>query len=1216
MKISEDIKTRILVLDGATGTMIQTYHLTEKDFRGEEFKDFEYDQNGNNDLLCLTQPEIIKEIHKNYLEAGADIIETNSFNATKISLADYGVQDLAYRINYESARLAKEAISDFSKQHPEISKYVAGSMGPTNKTASISPDVNDPGYRAINFDKLAEAYKEQARGLIDGGADILLVETIFDTLNAKAALFAIEEVIKETNSDAKIMVSGTITDASGRNLSGQVLEAFYYSLRHANIFSFGLNCAMGAKQLKPYIAEVSKIADCYINAHPNAGLPNQFGEYDQTAMEMADITEEYMADGLVNIIGGCCGTRPIHIKEIAKRAKKHKPHIVLQKPKTTILTGLECLKISPESNFVNVGERTNVAGSRKFARLIREEKFDEALSIARNQVEGGAQIIDVCMDDAMLDAEASMIKFLNLIAAEPEIAKLPIMIDSSKWSVIEAGLKCTQGKSIVNSISLKEGEETFLKHAETIKKYGAAVVVMLFDENGQATSLDHKIKVAEKSYNLLTQQINFPSEDIIFDPNILSIATGIEEHDNYAVNFIEATRWIKNNLPNAKVSGGVSNLSFSFRGNNVVREAMHSVFLYHAIKAGMDMAIVNPSMLVVYDDIPENLLKLVEDVVLNRDTDSIEKLINLAENLKSEVKSEEKINAWRNLPINERVSYALMKGITDYIDIDTEECRQQFSQSLKVIEGPLMDGMNHVGDLFGEGKMFLPQVVKSARVMKKAVAYLTPFIEKEKSEAGNLKATGKILLATVKGDVHDIGKNIVSVILSCNNYNIIDLGVMVPSEKIIEAAIREKPDIIGLSGLITPSLEEMIHIAQLLQENNLRIPLIIGGATTSKIHTAIKINPVYDAPVIQVKDASRSVSVINNLLSDNLRKEYLKKIELENISIIEAYEQTKLIRSLKEYKEININKYDDISGNTKINEPKFTGVKSFNNYDLNEISEYFNWTSFFNAWGISGQYPKIFDHPQKGAEAKSIFEEAKALIKEIIENKTLKANAVFGIFPANSIGNDIEIRDKNNITKIATLYNLRNQEKSSKNNLCISDYICPKSANKTDYIGAFTITTGIGINAKIKEFEDNKDDYKAIMLKIIADRFVEAFSELLHKRIRTEFWGYAKNENLSPEECIHNKYKGIRPAYGYPICPDHREKETIFTLLDAEKNTGIQLTESFAMNPAASVCGLIIANESAKYFNVGKISEEQLLDYASRRGLSPAIAKSTISEKL
>lgn len=1207
--IQELLKEKVLLLDGAMGSLIQEYKLTEGDYRGERFKDSKIDLKGNNDLLSITRPDIISEIHKRYLDAGADLIETNTFNANRVSQADYALEEVCYEMNLESAKIARELADKYTKINPDKPRFVVGSVGPTNKTASMSPDVNDPGFRGVHFEELVEAYTEEVRGLMDGGADILLVETIFDTLNAKAALFAIQQVFKENNEELPVMVSGTITDASGRTLSGQTVEAFLNSLSHVNLLSIGLNCALGAKDMQPYIEELSAKAPFHISAHPNAGLPNQFGGYDESPEQMADQLEKFLEEGSVNIIGGCCGTTPEHIEAFSKIIEKHNNRVLPKIEKQTKLSGLESLTISRESNFINIGERTNVAGSKKFARLIREEKFDEALSVARDQVEGGAQIIDICMDDAMLDAEASMVRFLNLVMAEPEIARVPIMIDSSKWSVIESGLKCVQGKCIVNSISLKEGEEQFKEQAQKILNYGAAVVVMAFDEKGQADSFDRKKEICRRAYNILTKEVGFPAENIIFDPNILAIATGIEEHNNYGVDFINATRWIKENLPHAKVSGGVSNLSFSFRGNNTVREAMHSAFLYHAMQAGMDMGIVNPSMLEVYDSIPKDLLELVEDVILNRREDSTERLIEFAETVKQSTdKKDKKTDEWRLSGVNERLSYALVKGIADYVESDVLEARENFPRTINVIEGPLMDGMGVVGDLFGAGKMFLPQVVKSARVMKKAVATLLPFIEEEnEGEGGESISIGKILLATVKGDVHDIGKNIVGVVLACNNYEVIDLGVMVPTEKIIQVAKERNVDIIGLSGLITPSLEIMSDFAREMEKQGVDKPLLIGGATTSKIHTAIKIVPHTGAPVIHVKDASKSVGVVNSLLSKDLRDSYIEKVKEEYTQLRDNYAGSSSKIKYKTLEDARKNKYEIDWDKTEIVRPEFIGTKVFNNYSLTEIREYINWVFFFVVWQLRGKFPEILDDPKIGEEARKLYEDANRMLDKIIDEDLIKANGVVGFFPANSVGDDIEVYKDETKSEIVTVFrNLRNQVEKDKElpNLCLSDYIAPKESGKTDYIGAFAVTAGVGVDALVKKFEADHDDYNSILVKALADRLAEAFTELVHLKVRKEFWGFDKDENLSINDLFLENYRGIRPAHGYPACIDHSEKETLFNLLNASSDAGINLTESFSMVPAASVSGLIFAHPQSKYFFIGKIGKDQVEDYASRKGVS------------
>ncbi len=1195
------IKSRILVLDGAMGTMIQRLKLQEDDFRGTLFRDHPVPLKGNNDLLSVTKPEVILNIHREYLRAGADLITTNTFNANRISLADYRMEDQVYGINRRSAELAVSAIREFEGSGDKGSHFAVGTLGPTNRTASMSSDVNDPGARSVSFDQLADAYAEQARGLIDGGAHILLVETVFDTLNCKAALFAIGSVFEEKGLSLPVMVSGTITDASGRTLTGQTLEAFLVSVSHFPLFSIGLNCALGAEQLRPFIAELSAKAGFNVSAHPNAGLPNQFGEYDQSAEYMADVVEEFMKEGWVNIIGGCCGTTPLHISGIAERAGKYKPRPVPEVTRYTRLSGLEPLTMTPETNFVNIGERTNVSGSLKFARLIREEKYDEALSIARNQVEGGAQIIDICMDEAMLDSEKAMVKFVNLIMSEPDIAKLPLMIDSSRWSVIESALKCIQGKSVVNSISLKEGEEVFLEHARKIRKYGAAAVVMLFDEHGQADTYEKRIAVAERSYRLLTEKAGFPPEDIVFDPNVLAVATGIEEHNNYAVNFIRATEWIKKNLPYTKVSGGISNLSFSFRGNDKVREAMHSVFLYHAIKAGLDMGIVNPGMLQVYSEIEPQLLQLTEDVVLNRRRDATERLVKFAENLKSDGKKEEKADEWRSLPVLERLRYALKRGIDEFVEADIEEARGLFSRSIELIEGPLMGGMNEVGDLFGSGKMFLPQVVKSARVMKKAVAVLAPYIEKE-SEGEEKKNAGTILLSTVKGDVHDIGKNIVGVVLACNNYKVIDLGVMVPADKIIDTALSEKVSFVGLSGLITPSLEEMVHVASEMERRKVNLPLLVGGATTSEIHAAVKIAPAYSGPVIHVKDASKAAGVLSSLLRENsddysaaVREKYSRLRNDHN-----SKRSEKILVSLGEARKNRL-----LTGweSYTISVPSAPGLHIIGEFDLNELVRYIDWTFFFFAWKLSGKYPAIFRDPVKGAEAQKLYDDAQKYLKEIAEKRLVVPRGVVGLFPSVAVDDDVKVLSDDRSETKAVLRFLRNQEQKERGvpNLSLSDYIAPESSGLTDYIGLFVVTAALN-EAVLDEYKS--DDYAFIMIRILSDRIAEAAAELLHEKVRKEYWGYAPDENLSPDELFRIQYKGIRPAPGYPACPDHTEKRVIFALLDAERNAGAGLTENFAMIPPAAVSGYIFSHPSSSYFNIGRIGKDQLEDYASRKNMT------------
>ena len=1202
---------RILVIDGAMGTMIQRHKLSDKDFRGERFKDHPYDLKGNNDLLSITQPEIIKAIHRAYFEAGADIIETNTFNANGFSQADYHTENFVYEINFEAAKNAKEIADEFNKKFPRKNHFVAGALGPTNKSLSLSPNVNDPGYRAVTFDETVNAYYDQTRGLVDGGVDIILIETVFDTLNAKAAIIAVQKYLDDKKIELPVMISGTIVDQSGRTLSGQTVEAFYISVSHAkNLVSVGLNCALGAKQMRPFVEDLSNVSDKFISVYPNAGLPNEMGGYDETPQTMANVLEDFLASGFVNIVGGCCGTTPDHIKAISEIVKRHKPRIPKKQEPYLRLSGLEPVVLRPDSNFMNIGERTNVTGSKKFARLIKENNYDEALSVARDQVEGGAQVLDVNMDEGMLDSEAAMTKFLNLLEAEPDIAKLPIMIDSSKWTVIEAGLKCLQGKGIVNSISLKEGEDVFKEHARKVLSYGAAVIVMAFDEKGQADTFERKIEICKRAYDILTKEIGFPPQDIIFDPNILAIATGIEEHNNYAVDYLEATRWIKQNLPLAKVSGGVSNLSFSFRGNDTVREAMHSAFLFHSIKAGMDMGIVNAGQLEVYEEIPKKLLEKVEDVILNRKPNTTERLIEFAETIKKKDKTEEKQDEWRTLPVEERLKHALIKGIVDYIDEDVEEARLKFSQPLEVIEGPLMAGMNVVGDLFGAGKMFLPQVVKSARVMKKAVAILIPYIEAEKVKNQNTRERGKVLMATVKGDVHDIGKNIVGVVLGCNNYNVIDLGVMVHTEKILQAAVDEKVDVIGLSGLITPSLDEMVHVAKEMERRGMNLPLLIGGATTSRIHTAVKISPNYSGAVIHVLDASRSVPVVSNLLNENEeeRKKYVQLFKEEYKNLSEDYTKRKLDKNYISLERARDNCLNINWETSKIVRPNKLGLTVLNNYPLSKLRDYIDWTPFFMTWELKGKYPTIFDDKNVGTEAKKLFDDANKLLDKIITQKLLTANGVVGLFPANSVGvDDIEIYTDETRTNVKrVLHTIRQQMQKSTNepNIALSDFIAPKEIGVEDYIGMFAVTTGIGIGKLVEQFEKDHDDYNSIMIKAIADRLAEAFAEHLHELVRKEFWGYAFDENLSAEELVKEKYIGIRPAPGYPAQPDHTEKSIIFSLLDAEKNTGIKLTESMAMYPAASVSGLYFSHPEAKYFTVGKIGKDQVLDYHRRKGMS------------
>jgi len=1203
------IKERILVLDGAMGTMIQKYGLSEEDYRGERFKDFPFDVKGNNDLLSLTQPQIIQEIHEEYLEAGADIIETNTFSATWVSMEDYHMEDLSYELNLESAKIARNAVDKFTALNPTKPRFVGGAMGPTTKLSSLSPDVNNPGYRAINFDQLVGAYKEQAQGLIDGGVDLLIMETSTDTLNSKAALYAALAIINEKRKrkpefDIPILMSGTITDQSGRTLTGQTTEAFYNSVSHGNLFAIGLNCALGARALKPYIAELARISECYVSLYPNAGLPNELGQYDESPSFMAEQLQEFLEEGYVNIIGGCCGTTPDHIRAFAEIAANYSPRIPVKKEKLLRLSGLEPLTLTPELGFVNVGERTNVTGSRKFLRLIKNEQYEEALSVALDQVEGGANVIDVNMDEGMLDGVYSMTTFLNLMASEPDISRIPVMIDSSKWEIIEAGLKCLQGKGIVNSISLKGGEEEFIRQAKTIMRFGAAVIVMAFDEKGQADTTERRIEIAQRSYDILTKTVGFPAEDIIFDLNIFPVATGIEEHRINAVSFFEATTWVRNNLPFVHVSGGVSNVSFSFRGNNIVREAIHSAFLYHGRKAGMDMGIVNPTLLEVYDDINPTLLQRVEDVLLNRREDATEKLLDYAEGLKDKGKQSSKIvQEWRNDPVEKRIQHSLVKGIIEFIEKDVEEARLKYPSPLQVIEGPLMDGMNVVGDLFGAGKMFLPQVVKSARVMKKATAYLFPYLEEEKRKAGNSqKNNGKILLATVKGDVHDIGKNIVGVVLACNNYEILDLGVMVPLDKILTEAEENQVDIIGLSGLITPSLDEMVYVAKEMESRKLTTPLLIGGATTSKLHTAVKIDPLYSGSVVHVLDASRAVTVASSLLSkdgdlyvDNVKNAYAEiRKNREQRTSRKAYLRLEEARSLKY--SIDWNKHQTIP-------PQQKGIQVFRDYHIDELREYIDWTPFFTSWQLKGKYPEILDDNTIGEEAQKLYQDAQEMLDKIINEKWLTAAAVIGIFPANSEGDDILVKGRN---KTYFLRNLRQQTKRAKGkpSRCLSDFIAPSDSGIDDYIGAFAVTTGIGIEEHIRKFETDHDDYSAIMLKALADRLAEAFAERMHERVRKEFWGYAENENLDNQGLIKENYQGIRPAPGYPACPEHTEKETLWSMLEVKNNIGITLTESMAMYPAASVSGWYFSHPESHYFGLGQIGKDQVEDYALRKGWS------------
>ncbi|HZW85900.1 MAG TPA: methionine synthase [Gallionella sp.] len=1229
--IEKLLQQRILILDGAMGTMIQQFKLTEEHYRGitpyadysgprRIFADHSTDLKGNNDLLVLTQPHIIRDIHAQYLAAGADIIETCTFNSTAASLGDYDMVELAYELNFAGAKLARSACDEYATA--EQPRFVAGVLGPTTRTASISPDVNDPGFRNINFDQLVAGYIEAIRGLLDGGADILMVETIFDTLNAKAALFAIEQVFTEREQEERkreaaprfrvpVMISGTITDASGRTLSGQTTEAFWNSLAHAKPLSIGLNCALGGDLMRPYIEELSRVADTCVSAHPNAGLPNPLSEtgYDETPEYTASVLKEFATSGFLNIAGGCCGTTPAHIRKIAEALKGVTPRRIPTIEKKLRLSGLEPFNIGDDTLFVNIGERTNVTGSKMFARLILNDNYAEAVGVARQQVENGAQIIDINMDEAMLDSQAAMTKFVNLIAAEPDISRVPVMIDSSKWEVIEAGLKCVQGKAVVNSISLKEGEAAFVKSAELVKRYGAAAVIMAFDEQGQADTYQRKTEISQRSYDILVNRVGFLPEDIIFDPNIFAIATGIEEHNNYAVDFIEATGWIKRHLPYAKISGGVSNVSFSFRGNDAVREAIHTVFLYHAIKSGMTMGIVNAGQLGVYEQIPSALRDAVEDVVLNRNPNAGEKLVAMAETVKGGGKVQLEDLEWRKGTVQERLTHALVRGITTYIVEDTEEARLQASQPVEVIEGPLMVGMNVVGDLFGAGKMFLPQVVKSARVMKQAVAHLVPYIEAEKARSGNTSAKGKIVIATVKGDVHDIGKNIVTVVLQCNNFEVVNMGVMVPCQQILDTAREHNADIIGLSGLITPSLEEMAHVAKEMQRQDFKIPLLIGGATTSRVHTAVKIEPHYPAgAVIYVTDASRAVGVCSNLLSETLRDEYVAEIKSDYVKTRELHANKKgqgARYTLAQAREHGLKTDWNVYQPPK---PSFIGVRELRDYSLAEISQYIDWTPFFQTWELAGRYPKILDDEVVGEAARNLFQDAQAMLKKIIAEKWLSANAVFGLFPANTINSDdIEIYTDESRNKVAmTWHNLRQQmvKPADKPNLCLADFVAPKATGVADYIGAFAVTAGIGIDARIAAFEAQHDDYNSILLKALADRLAEAFAELLHARVRREFWGYAADEQLGNDELIDEKYRGIRPAPGYPACPEHTEKGALFDLLDAPNRAGITLTDSYAMLPTAAVSGFYLSHPQAQYFASAKADKDQIEDYARRKGWS------------
>ncbi|HDY7744721.1 TPA: methionine synthase [Vibrio vulnificus] len=1203
-QIEAQLKQRILLIDGGMGTMIQGYKLQEQDYRGERFADWHSDLKGNNDLLVLTQPQLIKEIHHAYLEAGADILETNTFNATTIAMADYDMESLSEEINFAAAKLAREAADEWTAKNPAKPRYVAGVLGPTNRTCSISPDVNDPGYRNVSFDELVEAYSESTRALIRGGSDLILIETIFDTLNAKACAFAVESVFEELGFALPVMISGTITDASGRTLSGQTTEAFYNSLRHVRPISFGLNCALGPDELRPYVEELSRISETFVSTHPNAGLPNAFGEYDLSPEEMAEHVKEWAQSGFLNLIGGCCGTTPEHIRHMAMAVEGVSPRVLPEIPVACRLSGLEPLTIAKDTLFVNVGERTNVTGSARFKRLIKEELYDEALDVAREQVENGAQIIDINMDEGMLDAEACMVRFLNLCASEPEISKVPIMVDSSKWEVIEAGLKCIQGKGIVNSISLKEGKEKFVEQAKLIRRYGAAVIVMAFDEVGQADTRERKLEICTQAYRILVDEVGFPPEDVIFDPNIFAVATGIDEHNNYAVDFIEAVADIKRDLPHAMISGGVSNVSFSFRGNNYVREAIHAVFLYHCFKNGMDMGIVNAGQLEIYDNVPEKLREAVEDVVLNRRDDATERLLEIAEEYRENaVGKQEDASAleWRTWSVEKRLEHALVKGITEFIVEDTEEARLNATKPLEVIEGPLMDGMNVVGDLFGEGKMFLPQVVKSARVMKQAVAHLEPFINASK-QAGS--SNGKILLATVKGDVHDIGKNIVGVVLQCNNYEIIDLGVMVPCEQILKVAKEQQVDIIGLSGLITPSLDEMVHVAKEMERLGFDLPLLIGGATTSKAHTAVKIEQNYSHPVVYVNNASRAVGVCTSLLSDELRPAFVERLQADYELVRDQHNRKKPRTKPVTLEAARANKVAIDWQSYTPPAPSQPGVHVFDDFDVATLRQYIDWTPFFLTWSLVGKYPTIFEHEEVGEEAKRLFEDANEWLDRIEQEGLLKARGMCGLFPAASVGDDIEVYTDESRTQVAkVLHNLRQQtEKPKGANYCLSDYVAPKESGKKDWIGAFAVTGGVNERELADQFKAQGDDYNAIMIQAVADRLAEAFAEYLHERVRKEIWGYAADENLSNEELIREKYQGIRPAPGYPACPEHTEKGPLWELLNVEETIGMSLTSSYAMWPGASVSGWYFSHPDSRYFAIAQIQQDQVESYAERKG--------------
>jgi 5-methyltetrahydrofolate--homocysteine methyltransferase len=1218
------LQERILILDGAMGTMIQQYHFDEKDYRGARFADHPIDLKNNNDLLSLVRPDVIEAIHAAYLDAGADIIETNTFNANSVSMADFGMEHLVPELNVASAQIARRAVRAAMSKDPTRPRFVAGAIGPMTRSLSVPTDVNDPSKRGVTFDQVMAGYYEQATALLEGGVDVLLVETAFDTLNLKAALFAIDKYFADTGRRVPVMASGTIIDQSGRTMTGQTIEAFWTSISHANLLSVGLNCALGPKEMRPFIEELAAIAPVAVSVYPNAGLPDPLSPtgFPETPESMAPQLREWAANGWLNIAGGCCGTTPTHIRAIAEAVRDCPVRQVPQPPRYTRFSGLEALTIRPESNFTMIGERTNVTGSPKFARLIKEGNLEEALTIARQQVENGANIIDVNFDEGLLDSEQMMTTFLNLIAAEPDIARVPIMVDSSKWSVIEAGLKCIQGKGIVNSISLKEGEEKFKEQARLVRRYGAGMVVMAFDEQGQADSCARKVEICTRAYRILTEEIGVPAEDIIFDPNILTVATGMEEHNNYAVDFIGATRQIKSTLPGCKVSGGVSNISFSFRGNNVVREAMHSAFLKHAIEAGLDMGIVNAGMLEVYDEIPKDLLELVEDVLLNRRPDATERLVDFAEKVKQKDKTEVKDEAWRRGTVEERLSHALVKGIDAYVLEDVEEARLKYERPLHIIEGPLMDGMNIVGDLFGSGKMFLPQVVKSARVMKKAVAVLLPYMEAEKEASGNHQAQGKVLMATVKGDVHDIGKNIVGVVLGCNNYEVIDLGVMVPSDQILQTARERNVDIIGLSGLITPSLDEMVHVAREMERQGFTLPLLIGGATTSRIHTAVKIAQHYGQPVVHVLDASRAVGVVGSLLSDDLREEFVAETERNQERDRTAHKGKREQKALLPIEEARRRHFPVGWKSEDIAAPAFTGLRVLDGFPLDEIVPFIDWSPFFHSWELKGLYPQILEDEVVGETARELFQDAQQVLAQIVGanggSPLLTARAVYGFWPANSVGDDIELyTDESRSQALTTFHMLRQQidKPESRPDMCLADFVAPRETGLQDYVGAFAVTAGIGIEPVIKRFKEQHDDHSAILAQALADRLAEAFAELLHKKARDD-WGYGKDEKITNEDLIRERYRGIRPAFGYPACPDHTEKTALFHLLDAERNVGIELTENFAMYPASSVSGIYLAHPEAKYFAVGRVERDQVLDYAARKGMDLPVMERWLSPNL